>query len=204
VTSFEHIEKMNDLVKDINQILDTNGVQERITLSDITITEKTVSDLVNQNSRLSDAITNYLWPSISSASVYHYTSKEAAESILGTGVFRLNNIANRYNDGEIVTFCKTHELNGYLEKDENNYPKYKHLIMPNTFYASFTAVQLTNDQEEYFWRNFAACDGVRLKIEIMASNPNFRKLHYEQAKGKPIKLLSDLTKEGLHNPRRNG
>ncbi len=194
MTPLEIIEKMNDLVKDINQILSANGVQEQIMLSDITITEKTVSDLVKQNARLSDSITNFLWPSVPSASVYHYTSKDAAERILTTGIFHLNNIANRYNDGEIVTFCKTHELSGYLENDENGDPKYKHLIMPNTFYASFTDVNLTNDQEEYFWGNFAACDGVRLKIEITASNPNFRKLHYEQIKGKPIQLLFELTK----------
>jgi len=194
VTPLEKIEKMNDLVKDINQILNNNGVQEEITIADITITEKTVSDLVKPNAKLSDAITNFLWPSIASGSVYHYTSKSAAESILSTGIFRLNNIANRYSDGEIVTFCKTHDLKGYLGKDENGDPKYRHLIMPNTFYASFTDVSLTKDQEEYFWRNFAACDGVRLKIEITTSNPNFRKLHYEQAKGKPIQLLSELTK----------
>ena len=184
---------MNDLVTDINQILSRNGVQEKITLSDITITDKTVSDLVKQNAKLSDAITNFLWPSITSASVYHYTSRKAAESILKTGIFRLNNIANRYSDGEIKTFCETHDLRGYLEKDENDEPKYKHLIMPNTFYASFTDVLLTKNQEEYFWRNFAACDGVRLKIEITASNPNFRKIQYEQTKGKPIPLLSELT-----------
>lgn len=194
MTPLEEIEKMNDLVKDINRILKCNGVQETITLSDITITDKTISDLVKPNAKLSDAITNLLWPSIASASVYHYTSKSAAESILGTGIFRLNNIANRYSDGEIVTFCETHNLKGYLEKGENDDPKYRHLIMPNTFYASFTDASLTQEQEEYFWRNFATCDGVRLKIDITASNPNFRKIHYEQNKGKPIQLLSELTK----------
>ena len=184
---------MNELVKDINQILSANGVMEQISLSDITITEKTISDLVKQNAKLSDAITNFLWPSITSASVYHYTTRNAAESILKSGIFRLNNIANRYSEGEIVTFCKTHDLKGYLENDKNGDPKYKHLIMPNTFYASFTDVSLTEDQEEYFWRNFANNDGVRLKIEITASNPNFRKLQYEQKQGKPIQLLSKLT-----------
>lgn len=194
MTPLEEIEKMNDLIKDINQILNKNGVREEISLSDITVTEKTVSDLVKSNAKLSDAITNFLWPSITSASVYHYTSRRAAENILNTGTFRLNNIANRYSDGEIVTFCETHGLKGYLEKDESNDPRYKHLIMPNTFYSSFTDVSPTKDQEEYFWRNFATYDGVRLKIEITASNPNFRKLHYEQTKGKPIPLLSELTK----------
>lgn len=66
--------------------------------------------------------------------------------------------------------------------------------MPNTYYASFTDMVITKEQEEYFWRNFASCDGVRLKIEIKASNPNFRKIHYEQTKEKPIPLLAELTK----------
>ncbi|HWR31759.1 MAG TPA: hypothetical protein VN631_18230 [Negativicutes bacterium] len=185
---------MNDLVADINNVLTKCGVAEKISLSDITITKKTVSDLVKPNAKLSDAITNFLWPSITSATVYHYTSREAAESILNSGIFRLNNIANRYTDGEILTFCETHDLKGYLEKDVNGDPKYRYLIMPNTFYASFTDVSLTEEQEEYFWRNFAACDGVRLKIEITAANPNFRKMRYEQTTGKPICLLSNLTR----------
>lgn|GEM_PF-1103930 len=192
MTPIEEIKKMNSLVLDINSILKDSGITEKISLSDITITEKTVSDLVKPNAKLSDIITNFLWPSITSATVYHYTSKTAAESILNTGFFRLNNIANRYTEGEIVTFCKTHGLQGYLEKNVNDDPKYKHLIMPNTFYSSFTDVSLTKKQEEWFWSKFAVCDGVRLRIEITASNPNFRKMRYEQAEGQPISLLSNL------------
>ena len=189
----EEIIQMNELVKDINEILKKNGVSAVISLADITITEKTVSDLVESDAKLSDAITNFLWPSITSATGYHYTSKAAAESILNAEIFRLNNIANRYSEGEIKTFCETHDLKGYLEKDGDGNPKYKHLIMPNTFYASFTDVSLTKNQEEYFWKTFAPCDGVRLKIEITASNPNFRKLKYELTKGTPIPLLAELT-----------
>ena len=192
VTPLDEIKAMHTLVADINSILARNGIQDEISLSDITITDKTVSDLVKPNAKLSDAITNFLWPSIEEATVYHYTSKSAAESILNTGIFRLSNIAARYSDGEIVTFCQTHDLKGYLEEDATGQPKYRHLIMPNTFYSSFTDTSLTTSQEEYFWRNFSACDGVRLKIEVIASNPNFRKIKYEQHKGKPIKVLAEL------------
>lgn len=66
--------------------------------------------------------------------------------------------------------------------------------MPNTFYASFTDTLLTIDQEEWFWSNFSACDGVRLKFNITASNQNFRKLRYEQSEGTPIPLLSELSR----------
>lgn len=193
MTVWENIAIRRALVDDINRILDESGIAEKISLSDINVTEKTVSDLVKPNSRLSDAITDFLWPSITSFTVYHFTSRDAAESILNTKVFRLNNIASRYSEGEIVTFCKTHNLKGYLEQDENGAPKYRQLIMPNTFYASFTDVSLTTKQEEYFWEKFSACDGVRLKFEITASNPNFRKMRYEQTEGKPISVLSALT-----------
>ncbi|MDD5179923.1 MAG: hypothetical protein PHT15_01520 [Gallionellaceae bacterium] len=82
---------------------------------------------------------NWLLISVRSATVYHYTSREAAESILSTGIFRLASIEKRLNDGEIVTFCQTHGLLGYLEPDTNSgMPTYRTLLMPQLFYASFT------------------------------------------------------------------
>lgn len=195
MTPLEHIKMMKGIVIDINQILSENGLDENISLSDIIITAKTVSDLAMSNPKLSNAITNFLWPSITSATVYHFTSRKAAESILNTNIFRLYNIAKNYNAGEIGTFCKTHNLQGYLDLDETGNPKYRHLIMPNTFYASFTDTQLTVRQENYFWQSFASPNGVRLKLEIIASNCNFRKIHYEQKKGEPIPLISSLTQQ---------
>ena len=188
----EHLREMKSLLRDINDVLSNYGIGKTINLSDVTITNKTVSDGAKQVSTLSDAITDHLWPSISSASVYHFTSKKAAESILNNNTFRLTNIAKRYNEGEIKTFCETHNLNGYLEMDSAGLPKYRNLIMPNTYYASFTDTNLTNEQEQYFWRTFATSDGVRLRIDILAKNPNFRKMRYEQKKGCPIGLLNDL------------
>ncbi len=180
------------IVNDINAILLRHGIHDTMQLDDITVTNKTVSDMAKQCPRLSDAITGHLWPSVPSASVYHYTSREAAESILSTGIFRLTNIEKRLNDGEIVTFCQTHGLNGYLESDKNGVPTYRTLLMPQLFYASFTEACLSQADEEYFWRNFAASDGVRLTLDITAQNPNFRKIVYEPRLGTPIPLLTDL------------
>lgn len=53
---------------------------------------------------------------------------------------------------------------------------------------------MTAKEEQYFWNAFASDDGVRLKIDIKAINPNFRKMLYEQKRGKPIGVLSDLVK----------
>ena len=161
--------------------------------SDVTITDRTVSDLVKPNGVLSEAIINHLWPSISSEVVYHYTSTKSAEAILNSGTFRLTNIEKRHSEGEIDTFCKTHNLTGYLELTDNGIPRYRSLLMSNTYYASFTGSDLTEEREEYFWRTFASCEGVRLKLEVTASNPNFRKIRYEAKAGIPIPLISDLT-----------
>lgn len=182
----------NAIVADINTILSKHGIYDTLQIQDITVTDKTVNDLVKPSPKLSNLITDQLWPSVPSATVYHYTSREAAESILTTGVFRLVNIEKRLNDGEIVTFCKTHGLSGYLEADVNGLPKYRTLLMPQLFYASFTETNVSSDDEEYFWRNFAASDGVRLTINITAKNPNFRKIADEPSPGVPIPVLIDL------------
>ncbi len=184
---------MSNIVTDINQILHKYGIHTIITEQDLSVTDKTVSDIAKPTARLSDAITDHLWPTVSVARVYHYTSREAAESILSTGLFRLTNIENRYGEGEIETFCKTHDLRGYLELDSSGSPCYKALLMPQTFYASFTDSNLGTSDEEYFWRTFAQSDGVRLTLDIKANNPNFRKILYEPTPGKPIPVLAELT-----------
>ena len=85
----EYLEKQKSLIDDINSILSCHGITESIDLSNITITEKTVSDFVKDNQKLSNLIVDAIWPSIDKLTVYHYTSKEAAESILNSGEFRL-------------------------------------------------------------------------------------------------------------------
>lgn len=193
MTPLEYLEKQKALIDDINSILSSHGISESIDLSNITITEKTVSDLVKDNQLLSNLIVDSIWPSIDKLTVYHYTSKEAAESILNSGEFRLYSLLKRFAEGEIITFCQNHGLDGYLEKNECGEPKYKSLLMSNMFYASFTDTNLTSDQEDYFWRTFATTDGVRLKMNVTASNSNFRQMVYEKTKSNPLPLLSELT-----------
>lgn len=182
------------LVKDINSILSNHGITKTITSSNITITDKIVSDCVKQDQVLSDLIVDSIWPSINSLTVYHYTSKENAESILKNNEFRLYSLLRRFDEQEIETFCKNHELSGYLDSLDgvDGEPVYKEL-MSNMYYASFTDTNLTVDQEQYFWKTFAPNEGVRLKLRVIAKNPNFRKMVYEKTKGKPLDLLYDLT-----------
>lgn len=183
---------MATLIADINTVLARHGISDAIQSGDITVTDRTVSDGVKQFSRLSKAIEDHVWPSIPSASVFHYTSRSAAEAILSTEVLRLSNIEKRATEGEIDAFCKTHNLSGYLATDENVLPEYRKLLMPHIYYASFTGTNLAPNDEDYFWRSFAAVDGVRLRFDVESSNPNFRKIVYERQSGTPIPVLADL------------
>lgn len=184
---------MNEVIEDINSILNAHGIAEKVSISDVTITDRTICDYAKPVSKLSDCITNHLWPSVRSAKVFHYTSWEAAESILATNSLWLGNIEKRYSEHEIVSFCRAHHLQGYLEEDKNGDPRYKCLLMPNTFYASFTDPKLKADEEAYFWRTFATADGVRFTFNVEASNPNFRRVHYEKTPGRPIAVLDELS-----------
>ena len=182
---------LQSMVNDINSILKKNGISKTIGPSNITITDKIVSDYVKQEQTLSNEIVDSIWPSIDEMTVYHYTSREAAESILNSNEFRFYSLLKRFDEQEIRRFCEVHDLGGYLDVT-NGDPKYKTLIMDSIYYSSFTSTDLTGDQEEYFWKTFAAIDGVRLTLKVTASNPNFRKMIYEKTKNKPIKLLSEL------------
>jgi hypothetical protein len=192
MNTLENIHILQALLKDINSILQNYSIYP-ISREDIIITDSTISDIVKQNERLSSSIINKIWPSVDNATVFHYTSKDNAESILNSGNIRLYTILKRYSDNEVSAFCEAHGLNEYLKQDEYGQEKYKTMIMPNTFYSSFTSVAGTVEQEEYFWRNFAPIDGVRIKIEVKASNPDFRRIIYPSNEGEPLLLLSELT-----------
>lgn len=178
------------LVSDINDVLSRYKIRETISLNDITFTQ----NLVLFKERLSLLIVDSLWASIPSATVYHFTSTEVAEKILNSRILRLTNIAKRITEDEIVTFCKSHGLEGYFDKDGNGIPYFKSDLVPGLFYASFTDTNLSEEEQKYFWNEFGGGDGVRLKIQVTARNPNFRKIHYEKNEGKPIALLDDLNK----------
>lgn len=188
----ELLNEQEELVKDVNLILKKFKINETIFLDDVTITENGVTDAVKSPAKLSEAITNFLWPSISFATVYHYTTKDKAEKILNSEIFRLTNIGIRRTEGEISTFYNTHNLKGYMGADKDGLLNDRELFN-NTFYASFTDTNLTTKEEECFWNRFASYQGVRLKLEIKAKNQNFRKIYYEQIKNKQIPLLLQLT-----------
>jgi hypothetical protein len=180
--------KLSNLIEDINIILKKHSINEQINYSSIITTENIVYDsLVPSAKKLSKLIIDSIWPSINNQIVYHYTNKSVVESIINNQTFRLYCISKRFHENEILTFCQNHSLTGYLHNNE-----YKKL-MSNTFYSSFTDTNLDIDEEKYFWNNFTLNnEGVRLKLKITATSPDFRKIKYEEAQGKAIPILNDL------------
>ncbi len=202
MNAIEKFKEQQGLVADINGILGKHGVSYRVRLEDITITDKVVSDGVIQGNPLSEAIIDHVWPRIPQETVFHYTTSDVAQKIVDGGALRLYCLLKRYTESEVIEFCEVHGLRGYLEL-ENGIPKYRHLILPNTFYASFTSTFLDDDEERYFWTEFGKGAGARLTIRITSRNPNFRKIVYGGTDRKPIPVLQELTETILTKYRRH-
>lgn len=181
MNSLEIIRKNNDFLKEINHILNKHGIQEEVSLKDLSFGNHTVLARDREDLKLAPAIINHIWPSISKQTVYHYTDKDAAENILATKKFRLTNIQKRIYEDEIKTLCDRLSLHPY-GTDE----------LDQTFYASFVQSNLTQEQEEYFWRTFAPCDGVRLKFEITATNSNLRNMIYHKEDYDPMAIIQEV------------
>jgi hypothetical protein len=183
-----------NIVKDINIVLRKHNITSTISPEDISIADNSVSDGFKCDSKLSNIVINFYWPAIKDKIVYHYTSKNAGESILKFNKFRLYTILKRFNDEEIKTFCVNHSLAHPLSLNiKNGEPNYKNDIMPNIYYSSFTDINVDSKQESYFWRTFAHSDGYRFKFHVRAKNPDFRKITYEVIQNKSLPLLNDLS-----------
>jgi len=185
------IQRNLKLLEEINKLLSHYGVNSGIGYGDLTFTENVVIDSDRLNPKLSGAIIDSVWPSVTNSTVYHFTEFETAEKILQSKTFRLTNIEKNLKDSEILSFCEAHELKGYLKTDELGEPAYKSLIVPNTYIGSFADSTLTPEEEEKLWKRFAPCGGVRFTLRVTAKNSNFRRIHYGN-KGAPVSLLKDV------------
>lgn len=184
---------MKRILNEINNVLSNHNIKEQLSLEDIVVTEAMIHCSPTVPSKLANLIINYYWPSLTEKEVFHFTSKDACESICKTGKFRLTNIEKRYTDGEIKTFCEQYNLDGYLRNDPKiGYPNYKSLLMPNLFYGSFTDIQITETEENYFWETFASPQGVRIKFKIKAKRDDFREIYYGTEKISNNDLLKEL------------
>lgn len=95
MNSLEIIRKNNDFLKEINHILNKHGIQEEVSLKDLSFGNHTVLARDREDLKLAPAIINHIWPSISKQTVYHYTDKDAAENILATKKISLDQYSKK-------------------------------------------------------------------------------------------------------------
>lgn len=188
---------LEDISYSIGVILNTHKINYKPNCGDI----KALSKTLLFSTELSNIIKNFIWLNISQQiTVFHFTSEEKAESIINSQIFRLGSICKRFSEHEVETFCLSHGLCGWLEIDTNGEKCYKN-DMKNTYYGSFADGGLTEKQQQPLWNRFAQNGGVRLTFKITPSTStdistdiNFKKIYYESAPDKPIKILDAFQK----------
>jgi hypothetical protein len=183
---------VDQLFHDMTRIMHQHGVNCDASARTLAVTDKTVTDICDPDEPVSRAIIDAIWPTQKEIVAYHYTSADGAASILHTGVLRLYALRKRFDEREIVDFCKAHRLQGYLDRDCNGEPAYKDLNMANMFYASFTPDPVPDATDDYLWNAFTKKTGVRFKLRLRATNPNLRLVHYPPRDDQPIALLAEL------------
>lgn len=176
------------ILKEVNEILQRHSMPQ-LAYEDVTFTNKTF--LVREDKTLAKKIESTNWPSISSAVVYHYTTATSLKSILSSNSLRLYSVEKRYTEAEIVAFCQSYNLKGFLEQ-ENGEPLYKKEML-STHYISFTDTSWPPVKEDYFWRTFSNGEGVRLKIDVTAQSPNFRRVFYKNNGDSVLQLYSEIS-----------
>jgi len=190
MTALESTRKMQKIILDINEILIEYGINFNLTLEDVTITENGI--YVLSSSKFYGIVEEYVYPSISEAYVYHFTTKEASKNIEKTEKFRMYSILKRYGEGEIKPLLKKLNFNMLFDDTDNLKDKnsYKH-----TFYASFISADETgqqSDTEKYF----RSLTDVRLKFKIKSTKGYFRKINYmSNNKIEFLEKLHNLIKE---------
>lgn len=179
------------IVKEISAIFAEHGVECELAPEDLSIGEKCVGDFTKTHPRISDQIYTAVFPKAPSGVYSHYTTYGSFKSIFRTGTLRLYNLHKRFGSGEFRTFCRDHNLTGYLrtEGPDQEAGLYQDL-MDDLFYISVVDQQQPN--EEVLWRRFGSNGkGVRLNLEISADDHfDFRKVFYQ--KGVQIPLLQSL------------
>lgn len=177
----------------INEVLESYEIREKINHTHLLrIKGNTIDDLVlsyfqiksSDNTKLTTIIENFIWNvAEKNTYLYHFTSEKSARSIEGTGILRLSNILNRYEEGEIKDFIEHFKI-PHTQKE--NYH--------DIFYASLTPKipKLSDTQTIKNFRHFTGHMGARLKFKVIQKDPYLRHINYDQHK---FNIIHDLRKE---------
>lgn len=169
-------------------VLKPFGLDPHVDERQLHVRDKFIAETTGQDSKLSRAILDQMFPSEPSPStLYHYTDLSGLKGIASTAELRLYPIRNRLGQGgELEAFAKTHQLGGYLDTTLGE-AFYKDLS-DGLFYVAMTRVPAKNPS--LMWGYFAAGTGVRLEFQVQPKAADLRPIRYE-AQGTAT-LLSEI------------
>jgi hypothetical protein len=161
------------------------------------IREKYILEITGNKGEFSRAFLEEMFPSTDEMElVYHYTNLDALKGIATTESLRLYAVEKRLGEGELDTFAKDHNLQGYLGSTDGS--SYFRTLSKDLFYISF-ARSLSESLNH--WRDFGdGGKGVRLalKIRIIEKRCDYRYITYANpSRTLLVNLNETLEKEGL-------
>ena len=156
----------------------------------------------NRGEQLANEFYDQLFPRSAPGKYYHFTTYGGFKGIVSSGRFRLYNLHKRFNSGEFRTFCRDHNLDGYLSSGADGMEDgYYAELMDDLFFTSLTTDQGIGSQ--LLWDRFANHGkGVRLTLQIdpAPGYPNFRAVAYQEPDCLPVMkgLRTAFAERGYH------
>lgn len=188
--------EIGDLLLLVNGVLAKHRVTETIDDSHIRFYADFIGNIIPpiNDKKLSHLIFDKYFPPPALTSYYHFTSFEAAISIISNKILRLSNLRKRFQDGEYSEFYSDHGMDGYkvggsvlgIDCSEKS-------IMSEIFFLSFTSSGIDSAGQTK-WKDFGdSGHGVRIEFEVFAKHNDFREVYYSlNRNANCIPLLKDL------------
>jgi hypothetical protein len=180
-------------IQELNLLFQRHRLKLEVTYSDLLFLDGVVTDACTEGRPISTLLTSMFTPPIHGGEFYHYTRGDVANKILDSGILRLTTVRKRVTEHEISDFLRKFECDYPLGIEPgSNAPRYETSLASKIFYTSFTDVSLSEADEKYFWTQFAAPTGARLKFRLSLKSGCLRRMAYGDQIESCVKLHRDI------------
>lgn len=153
-----------------------HGQKSAVVETELNISNNVIVENTGNQQKLSSAVLDTMFPRYAApCELSHYTPMKSLQSIAASNELRLYSVRKRIGQGELDTFAKKHQLNGYLDSSKGE-EFYKELS-DDLFYTSFAG--LTPQDEPQMWNVFANVgQGVRIQFRLTPKHAELRSIQY--------------------------
>ncbi|QNK78343.1 hypothetical protein H7F37_04450 [Winogradskyella sp. PAMC22761] len=178
----DNVERIDELVSDINSILEKYNIEKRINKSMIRFNADYIGNILYvKDKTLSHIIFNHYFPKPNKKTFYHYTTFQNAENIIKSKKLRLYNLNKRFSDGEFQAFYEEHGMDGYKDgKVIMDVDCSTKGIMSDIYYISLTGSGYGTIHNN-LWKDFGEDgEGIRLEFSVTPKTDDFREVYYSK------------------------